>query len=92
MTATLDTDVLIIGSGAGGAVTAATVARAGRAVTIVEEGPWVDPDAMEPFSLEEMVAAFDVVIVIPESASFALTRARVHSSPIASIRSQCVAL
>ncbi len=58
MTAMLDTDVLIIGSGAGGAVTAATLARAGRAVTVVEEGPWVDPDAMEPFSLEEMVAKY----------------------------------
>lgn len=53
-----DTDVLVIGSGAGGAVTAATVARSGRSVTIVEEGPWVDPDATEPFSLEEMVAKY----------------------------------
>jgi choline dehydrogenase-like flavoprotein len=54
----LETDVVIIGSGAGGAVTAATLARAGRAVTVLEEGPWVDPDAMEPFSLEEMVAKY----------------------------------
>jgi choline dehydrogenase-like flavoprotein len=52
------TEVLIIGSGAGGAVTAATLARAGRTVTILEEGPWVDPDALEPFSLEEMVAKY----------------------------------
>ena len=54
----LDTDVLIIGSGAGGAVTAARIAAAGRSVTIVEEGPWVDPDAVEPFSLDEMVAKY----------------------------------
>jgi choline dehydrogenase-like flavoprotein len=27
-------------------------------VTIVEEGPWIDPDAMEPFSLEEMAAKY----------------------------------
>jgi choline dehydrogenase-like flavoprotein len=54
----LDTEVLVIGSGAGGAVTAATLARSGRTVTIVEEGPWVDPDATEPFSLEEMVAKY----------------------------------
>jgi len=53
-----DTDVLVIGSGAGGAVTAAALARCGRSVTIVEEGPWVDPDATEPFSLEEMVAKY----------------------------------
>ena len=30
----------------------------GRTVTILEEGPWVDPDAIEPFSLEEMVAKY----------------------------------
>jgi choline dehydrogenase-like flavoprotein len=51
-------DVLVIGSGAGGAVTAATLARAGRSVLIVEEGSWVDPDATEPFSLEEMLAKY----------------------------------
>ncbi len=54
----LDTEILIIGSGAGGAVTAATLARAGHKVTIVEEGPWVDPDATEPFSLAEMAAKY----------------------------------
>lgn len=54
----LDTEVLVVGSGAGGAVTAAALARAGRTVTIVEEGPWVDPDALEPFSLQEMVAKY----------------------------------
>jgi choline dehydrogenase-like flavoprotein len=56
--AILDTEILVIGSGAGGAVTAATLARAGRTVTVVEEGPWVDPDATEPFSLQEMVAKY----------------------------------
>ena len=54
----LETEVLVIGSGAGGAVTATALARAGRRVVVVEEGPWVDPDAMEPFSLEEMVAKY----------------------------------
>jgi choline dehydrogenase-like flavoprotein len=52
------TEVLVIGSGAGGAVTAAACARAGRTVTVVEEGPWVEPDATEPFSLDEMVAKY----------------------------------
>ncbi|CAN5674116.1 GMC family oxidoreductase [soil metagenome] len=52
------TEVLIIGSGAGGATTAVRLAEAGRTVTVVEEGPQVDPDAVEPFSLEEMVAKY----------------------------------
>ena len=56
--ALLDTEVLVVGSGAGGAVTAATLARAAARSTIVEEGPWVDPDSTEPFSLEEMVAKY----------------------------------
>ncbi len=55
---TLETEVLVIGSGAGGAVTAATLARAGRSVMVVEEGPWVDPDLVEPFSLDEMVLKY----------------------------------
>ncbi|MEJ7583529.1 MAG: GMC family oxidoreductase N-terminal domain-containing protein [Acidimicrobiales bacterium] len=55
---TLYTDVLVVGSGAGGAVTASALAAAGRSVMVVEEGSWVDPDALEPFSLEEMVAKY----------------------------------
>ncbi|MCU1429672.1 MAG: choline dehydrogenase-like flavoprotein [Actinomycetia bacterium] len=54
----LETEVLIIGSGAGGSVTAASLAAAGRDVTVLEEGPWIEADAMEPFSLEEMVAKY----------------------------------
>jgi choline dehydrogenase-like flavoprotein len=56
--ADLATDVLVVGSGAGGAITAATLARGGRTVTVVEEGPWVDADAVEPFSLQEMEAKY----------------------------------
>ena len=55
---TLDTEILVIGSGAGGSITAARLADAGRQVTVVEEGPWVDAGAHEPFSLEEMVAKY----------------------------------
>lgn len=50
----LDTEVLVVGSGAGGATTAALLAEAGCDVVVLEEGPWVDPDEVEPFSLEEM--------------------------------------
>ncbi|MGZ4712820.1 MAG: FAD-dependent oxidoreductase [Acidimicrobiia bacterium] len=58
MTRVLTTEVLVIGSGAGGAVTAARLAEAGRSVLIVEEGPWYPPDAHQPFSLEEFVARY----------------------------------
>lgn len=53
-TTAMDADVLIIGSGAGGAPTAAVLAEAGLDVLIVEEGQWVDQGAVVPFSLEQM--------------------------------------
>ena len=46
--------MLIIGSGAGGATTAAVLAEAGHDVLIVEEGPWVEQGSVVPFSLEQM--------------------------------------
>jgi choline dehydrogenase-like flavoprotein len=49
-----DCDVLIVGSGAGGATTAATLAEAGLDVLIVEEGDWVPQGSVRPFSLEQM--------------------------------------
>jgi choline dehydrogenase-like flavoprotein len=54
----IDTETLVIGSGAGGSITATTLARAGRDVVVVEEGPWVAADAVEAFSLDEMVAKY----------------------------------
>lgn len=50
----LTTDVLVVGSGAGGATTATVLAEAGFDVLVVEEGSWVDQDAVRPFSLEQM--------------------------------------
>lgn len=49
-----DCDVLIVGSGAGGATTAAMLSEAGFDVLIVEEGPWVEQGSVVPFSLEQM--------------------------------------
>ena len=47
-------DVLVIGSGAGGATTAALVAEAGYDVLVVEEGKWIEQGAVAPFSLDQM--------------------------------------
>jgi len=49
-----DCQVLVIGSGAGGATTAAVLAEAGIDVLIVEEGAWVEQESVVPFSLEQM--------------------------------------
>jgi choline dehydrogenase-like flavoprotein len=45
---------LVIGSGAGGALTAARLAEAGHDVLVLEEGPHVDQAAIDPFSLDQM--------------------------------------
>ena len=52
------TDVLVIGSGAGGATTALALAEGGRDVLVVEEGPELVPGSVEPFSLQEMERAY----------------------------------
>jgi choline dehydrogenase-like flavoprotein len=54
----LQAEVLVIGSGPGGSVTASLLAEAGRDVLLVEEGPFVPLEACAPFSLEEMVAKY----------------------------------
>ncbi len=47
-------EVLVIGSGAGGAPTAALLAEAGFDVLVLEEGPLVRQGEVVPFSLEQM--------------------------------------
>jgi choline dehydrogenase-like flavoprotein len=49
-----DCEVLVIGSGAGGAPTAALLAEAGFDVLVLEEGAWVPQGSVVPFSLEQM--------------------------------------
>jgi len=43
-TVELEDDYVVIGTGAGGATAAVTLARAGASVTMVEAGPWRDPE------------------------------------------------
>jgi choline dehydrogenase-like flavoprotein len=46
--------IVVIGSGPGGAITACLLAEAGRDVLLVEEGPFLPLTSCEPFSLQEM--------------------------------------
>ena len=46
-------DVIIIGSGAGGAPIAHTLANAGKSVLVIEKGPFYRPQADDPFGLSD---------------------------------------
>jgi choline dehydrogenase-like flavoprotein len=55
---TLRTRIAVIGSGPGGAITAALLAEAGREVVLVEEGQHLPLESCEPFSRQEMVQKY----------------------------------
>ncbi len=55
---TLETDVCVIGSGAGGSVVAARLAEAGKRVVIIEEGPFLKRDRVNQDELDMSVQAY----------------------------------
>jgi choline dehydrogenase-like flavoprotein len=55
---TLHTEFAVVGSGAGGATTAAVLAMGGRHVLVLEEGPSIEAGSLEPFSLEELATCY----------------------------------
>lgn len=54
----LSSEILVIGSGAGGAIMAATLAEAGRDVLVLEEGPSVDTSRMATHTPEAMLTLY----------------------------------
>lgn len=53
-TGPLTSQVVVVGSGPGGAITAALLAEAGRQVILIEEGEYLPLESCAPFSLQEM--------------------------------------
>lgn len=51
---TLRCEILVIGSGPGGATSAALLGEAGKDVILLEEGPHLSLDSAPPYSLDEM--------------------------------------
>lgn len=51
---TFTTDVVVVGTGAGGAVVGTELAEAGYDVLFVEEGSWITTDSFNPYSSESV--------------------------------------
>jgi len=51
-------EIVVIGSGPGGAITACLLAEAGRNVLLVEEGPFYPLESCTPFTKEEMLQKY----------------------------------
>ena len=51
-------EVIVIGSGPGGAITACLLAEAGKQVILLEEGPHLPLESCEPFSIQEVVQKY----------------------------------
>ena len=53
-----DSEIVVLGSGPGGALTACYLAEAGHDVLLLEAGPYLSLDSCEPFSRTEMVQKY----------------------------------
>jgi choline dehydrogenase-like flavoprotein len=51
-------EAIVVGSGPGGAITACLLAEAGKAVLLIEEGPFFGLESCEPFSRQEMMQKY----------------------------------
>ena len=54
----LRTQILVVGSGPGGAITACLLAEAGRDVLLIEDGPFLPLGSCAPFSKDEMLQKY----------------------------------
>lgn len=54
----IHTEIAVVGSGPGGAVTAALLAESGREVSLIEEGSYRPLESCEPFSAQEMIQKY----------------------------------